>query len=152
MTRSSASTATLTPVLSPAKIRSPRCTVGPRMPPTSGGSPGRAVSTVCTSRTLLSPATLAGIFAGKITKWDDAAIKADNAGVSLPSSGIQVVYRSDSSGTTQVFTDYMRATAADVWTYGTSSKDWDRVRACALTQRYGAMRNCWPAPTALPIC
>jgi phosphate transport system substrate-binding protein len=72
----------------------------------------------------LSPATLAGIFAGKITKWDDAAIKADNAGVSLPSSGIQVVYRSDSSGTTQVFTDYMRATAPDVWTYGTSSKDW----------------------------
>jgi len=72
----------------------------------------------------LTPATLAGIFAGKITKWDDAAIKADNAGVPLPSSGIQVVYRSDSSGTTQVFTDYLRATAADVWTYGPSSKDW----------------------------
>lgn len=72
----------------------------------------------------LSPATLAGIFAGKITKWDDAAIKADNAGVSMPSSGIQVVYRSDSSGTTQVFTDYMRAAAPDAWTYGPSSKDW----------------------------
>lgn len=72
----------------------------------------------------LSPATLGGIFAGKITKWDDAAIKADNAGVSLPSSGIQVVFRSDSSGTTQVFTDYLRAAAPDVWTYGPSSKDW----------------------------
>lgn len=72
----------------------------------------------------LSPATLAGIFAGKITKWDDAAIKADNSGTSLPSSGIQVAYRSDSSGTTQVFTDYMRAAAPDVWTYSPSSKDW----------------------------
>ena len=72
----------------------------------------------------LSPVTLAGIFAGKITKWDDAAIKADNAGTSLPSAGIQVVYRSDSSGTTQVFTDYLRAVAPDTWTYGPSSKDW----------------------------
>jgi phosphate transport system substrate-binding protein len=72
----------------------------------------------------LSPATVAGIFAGKITKWDDAAIKADNAGTSLPSTGIQVAFRSDSSGTTQVFTDYLRAAAPDVWTYGPSSKDW----------------------------
>lgn len=72
----------------------------------------------------LSPETLAGIFAGKVTKWDDPAIKADNSGTSLPSAGIQVAYRSDSSGTTQVFTDYMRAAAPDVWTYGPSSKDW----------------------------
>lgn len=74
----------------------------------------------------LSPATLAGIFAGKITKWDDAAIKADNSGTSLPSTGIQVNFRSDSSGTTQVFTDYLRATAPDVWNPigATSSKDW----------------------------
>jgi phosphate transport system substrate-binding protein len=74
----------------------------------------------------LAPATLAGIFAGKITKWDDAAIKADNTGVSLPNSGIQVVYRSDSSGTTQVFTDYLRAAAPEVWSPvgPSSSKDW----------------------------
>lgn len=72
----------------------------------------------------LSPATIAGIFAGKITKWDDPAVKADNAGTSLPSAGIQVAFRSDSSGTTQVFTDYLRAAAPDVWTYGPSSKDW----------------------------
>jgi phosphate transport system substrate-binding protein len=72
----------------------------------------------------LAPATVAGIFAGRIAKWDDAAVKADNPGTSLPSAGIQVVHRSDGSGTTQVFTDYMRAAAPDVWTFGPSSKDW----------------------------
>ncbi|MGI9033854.1 MAG: phosphate ABC transporter substrate-binding protein PstS [Acidimicrobiales bacterium] len=70
----------------------------------------------------LSPATLAGIFAGKITKWNDAAIKADNQGASPPSTGISVVHRSDGSGTTQVFTEFLKATAPEVWTFG-SGKD-----------------------------
>ena len=72
----------------------------------------------------LSPATVSGIFAGKIDKWDDNAIKADNPGTTLPSTGIQVVHRSDGSGTTQVFTDYLRTVSPDVWTFGPSSKDW----------------------------
>jgi phosphate transport system substrate-binding protein len=51
--------------------------------------------------------TVAGIFSGKITKWDDAAIKALNPGMSLPSTSITVVHRSDSSGTTKGFTTYL---------------------------------------------
>ncbi len=71
----------------------------------------------------LSPQTLAGIFAGRITRWDDPVVGADNPRVPLPSSGIQVVHRSDGSGTTQVFTDYLTAVAPDIWTFP-SSKDW----------------------------
>src|ERR1041385_1117121 len=54
-----------------------------------------------------SPDVIADIFLGKIKKWDDERIKKDNAGVSLPSAEITVVHRSDSSGTTAVFTDYL---------------------------------------------
>ena len=70
----------------------------------------------------LSGGTLAGIFAGKIKKWNDAAIKADNSGASLPSTAIQIVHRSDGSGTTSVFTSYLTAVAPTTWTYG-ASKD-----------------------------
>jgi phosphate transport system substrate-binding protein len=66
----------------------------------------------------LSPETIAGIFAGKITKWNDAKVKADNPGASLPSAGIQVVHRSDGSGTTNALTSYLTAEAPAVWTYG----------------------------------
>jgi phosphate transport system substrate-binding protein len=51
--------------------------------------------------------TVAGIFLGKINKWNDPAIKALNPGVSLPSSSITVVHRSDSSGTTDGFTKWL---------------------------------------------
>ena len=54
-----------------------------------------------------SPETLADIFLGKITKWNDAKIAADNAGVTLPTQNITVVHRSDGSGTSAVFTDYL---------------------------------------------
>jgi phosphate transport system substrate-binding protein len=64
----------------------------------------------------LSPDTAAKIFAGKITTWDDAAIKADNPGASLPSTTITPVHRSDDSGTTKNFTDYLHQTAAGTWT------------------------------------
>ena len=50
---------------------------------------------------------IADIFLGKIKKWDDERIKKDNPGVSLPSAEITVVHRSDSSGTSAVFTDYL---------------------------------------------
>ena len=71
----------------------------------------------------LAPEALAGIFAGRITRWNDPAITSDNPQASLPSSGIQVVHRSDGSGTTQVFTDFLKAVAPGVWTFP-SSKDW----------------------------
>lgn len=54
-----------------------------------------------------TPAVLAGIFLGTITKWNDAAIAKDNPGVRLPASDIVVVHRSDGSGTTYVWTDYL---------------------------------------------
>jgi phosphate transport system substrate-binding protein len=71
----------------------------------------------------LSPKALAGIFAGHVTRWNDPAIKADNPDAPLPASGIQVVHRSDGSGTTNVFTDYLKAAAPDIWTFP-SGKDW----------------------------
>ena len=61
--------------------------------------------------------TLAAIFLGKITKWNDAKIAALNAGVALPSTAIQTVHRSDSSGTTNAFTSYLTAVNAD-WKAG----------------------------------
>jgi phosphate transport system substrate-binding protein len=54
-----------------------------------------------------SPETLAGIFLGKIAKWNDAALAKDNPGVKLPDAEITVVHRSDGSGTSFVFTDYL---------------------------------------------
>ena len=51
--------------------------------------------------------TLANIFSGKIKTWNDPAIKALNSGMSLPSTAITVVHRSDSSGTTNGFTTYL---------------------------------------------
>jgi phosphate transport system substrate-binding protein len=51
--------------------------------------------------------TLAGIFLGTITKWNDKALAADNPGVKLPNDDIFVVHRSDGSGTTFVWTDYL---------------------------------------------
>ena len=62
----------------------------------------------------LTAPVIADIFAGKIIKWNDARIASLNPGVSLPSSDILVVHRSDGSGTTYIFTDYLTA-AAPSW-------------------------------------
>ena len=80
----------------------------------------------------LTPETLAGIFGGKITKWNDAAIKADNAGANLPSTAITVAHRSDGSGTTANFTKYLVAAAGPAWTLGT-----DKVVAWPAGQQAG---------------
>src|SRR5437773_4860461 len=69
----------------------------------------------------LSPATLAGIFSGKIKTWNDPAIKADNSGASLPSTPITLAVRSDSSGTTQNFTEFLVQAAGSAWSLGSSS-------------------------------
>jgi phosphate transport system substrate-binding protein len=58
---------------------------------------------------------LAGIFLGKITKWDDPEITKANPGVKLPSNNIVVVHRSDNSGTTYIWTDYLSK----------ASKEWE---------------------------
>ena len=65
----------------------------------------------------LTGALLADIFAGRITKWSDPKITVLNPGVQLPSSDILVVHRSDGSGTTFVFTDYLAA-VSPAWASG----------------------------------
>jgi phosphate transport system substrate-binding protein len=57
----------------------------------------------------LDGATIAAIFQGQVTKWNDARIAALNPGVTLPATDILVIHRSDGSGTTYVFTDYLAA-------------------------------------------
>ena len=64
----------------------------------------------------LAPATIAGIFTGAITTWNDPAIAADNPDATLPATAITPVHRADDSGTTDNFTDYMFQAAGDVWT------------------------------------
>jgi phosphate transport system substrate-binding protein len=71
----------------------------------------------------LSPATVAKIFAGTVTTWNDAAVKADNPSAPLPATKILAVHRSDSSGTTDNFTRYLSKAAADAWTFG-NNKEW----------------------------
>ena len=71
----------------------------------------------------LSPETISNIFNGKIKTWDDAAIKADNPDAKLPSTKIDPVHRSDESGTTKNFTDYLEKAGGGAWTYP-SDKVW----------------------------
>ena len=75
----------------------------------------------------LSPSVLAGIYLGKITKWNNTAIKKINPGVKLPNESISVVYRSDGSGDTYVFTHYLSSVSA-TWRkqvgYSTTITNW----------------------------
>src|ERR1700690_649776 len=64
---------------------------------------------------------LAGIFQGTIKPWDDPAIKALNSGLSLPSTTITLAVRSDSSGTTANFSQYLVDAAGSAWKLGTAS-------------------------------
>jgi phosphate transport system substrate-binding protein len=64
-----------------------------------------------------TPEALAGIFMGKITTWNDPAIAKANPGVSLPNQTIIVVHRSDGSGTTYIFTDYLSKVSSE-WANG----------------------------------
>ncbi|MDA8218985.1 MAG: phosphate ABC transporter substrate-binding protein PstS [Dehalococcoidales bacterium] len=61
----------------------------------------------------VTPETLSGIFLGKITKWNDPKLLADNPDAGLPNADIVVVHRSDGSGTTNIFTDYLSAVSPD---------------------------------------
>jgi phosphate transport system substrate-binding protein len=87
--------------------------------------------------------TLAGIFLGKITTWNDPAIAALNPGVTLPNSAIQTVHRSDSSGTTNAFTSYLTGVNTEwsagpgkgkevTWPVGVGGKGNDGVAAVVL--------------------
>ena len=65
----------------------------------------------------MDAATIAGIFNGSITKWNDEKIREQNPGLDLPDLAITVVHRSDKSGTTQNFVSYLKDAAPDSWTY-----------------------------------
>ena len=69
----------------------------------------------------LDAPTIASIFQGKIKTWNDPAIKALNPGVTLPSTAITTAVRSDSSGTTQNFTLFLKDATPSTWTLGSSS-------------------------------
>lgn len=97
----------------------------------------------------LDGATIAEIFLGKITKWNDAKIAAANAGVDLPATDIAVCHRSDESGTTKNFTqflaDYSKAWESGPgvdksvkWPTGTGAKGNDGVANC-VKQTDGAV-------------
>ena len=60
-----------------------------------------------------TPEALAGIFLGKVQKWNDAAITQANPGINFPDKPIIVIYRSDGSGTTFIFTDYLSKISKD---------------------------------------
>ncbi|MFG1210796.1 phosphate ABC transporter substrate-binding protein PstS [Xanthobacter flavus] len=68
---------------------------------------------ITTNQLKLTGPVLADIYLGKITKWNDKAIADLNPGVTLPSNAIVPVYRSDSSGTTAIFTSYLSAVSPD---------------------------------------
>jgi len=66
----------------------------------------------------LTPDLVAGIYMGTVTTWNDPAIAKLNPGVKLPSTKINVVHRSDGSGTTWIFTHYLTDAAGSIWTAG----------------------------------
>ena len=65
----------------------------------------------------LTGPVIAGIYLGKITKWNDKAIAALNPGVKLPSTDIAVTHRTEGSGTTYIFTDYLSSVSSE-WAKG----------------------------------
>jgi phosphate transport system substrate-binding protein len=71
------------------------------------------VAGVAPGQLKLDSNVLADIFLGKITKWNDPRIAADNAGVALPDEAITVVHRADGSGTTFIFTTYLAQVSQD---------------------------------------
>ncbi len=82
---------------------------GTMMIPMTAGSEAIVVNLpgITRGQVKLTPDTLAGIFLGEITRWNDSRLTADNAGVNLPNQDIVVVHRSDGSGTTNIFTTYL---------------------------------------------
>lgn len=92
-----------------------RCGSAPMDLPMVVGPIAVAYKLAGVSKLILTGDVIAKIFLGKITTWNDQAIAALNSGVSLPSTKISVIYRADSSGTTQNFEKYLAATAASVF-------------------------------------
>jgi phosphate transport system substrate-binding protein len=117
-----------------------------------------------TAEIKFTPAALAGIYLGKITKWDDPAIASVNKDLKLPSENITVVHRADASGTSYVWTDYLSSvspewkagpgTGASVkWPGNTlASKGNDGVTGLVKNQKYsiGYVELVYAAKNKLP--
>jgi phosphate transport system substrate-binding protein len=111
-----------------------------------------------------SPEVLADIFLGKIRKWNDPRIAADNAGVQLPAADITVVHRSDGSGTSAVFTDYLSkvspewkqkvgAGTSPSWPVGLGGKGNEGVtgQIKSTPNTIGYVELAYAAPNKLPV-
>lgn len=112
----------------------------------------------------LSPEVLADIYLGKIKKWNDSRIAADNGGAKLPAKDISVVYRTDGSGTTNVFTDYLAAVSPEwkekvgagksvKWPVGLGAKGNDGVAGQLTTTPYtiGYIERAYATQNKLPM-
>lgn len=95
----------------------------------------------------LRPGTLARIMDREITSWDDPAVAEDNPGVDLPSTRITVVHRSDDSGTTENFLEYLSAAAPEEWPYE-ADPAWP-VPAEAAPQNTGVIQVVEATPGAI---
>lgn len=96
----------------------------------------------------LSASTIAKIFSGKITKWNDAAIAAENAGAKLPDANIETVHRADESGTTDNFTKYLSKTAEADWTFG-NAKAWKAPGGTGVSKSDGVATKVKSTPNTI---
>ena len=97
--------------------------------------------------------TIANVFNGTITKWNDDAIAADNEGVDLPDTAIAIIHRSDDSGTTTNFTDYLFKASDGAWATeadGLWPEDLTVVRASRAPPVSSAASPTPTAPSATP--
>lgn len=112
----------------------------------------------------LSPETLSGIYLGQIKKWNDPKIQADNPGAKLPAKDIAVVYRTDGSGTTAVYTDYLAAVSREwkekvgagksvKWPVGLGAKGNEGVTGQVKTTPYtiGYIERAYATQNKLPM-
>ena len=90
--------------------------------PVTGGGIAVAYNLPGVKALQLAPATIAAIFQGTVTKWDDAMIKTDNPDATLPAMAITAVHRNDASGTTDVFSKFLNKTATADWKLGTGKE------------------------------
>jgi phosphate transport system substrate-binding protein len=94
------------------------------------------ISGVASGRLKLSGAVLAKIYEGTITTWNNSAIKALNPGLKLPATKIHTVHRSDSSGTTWIFTHYLKAVDSS-WGFTDMSGRWPGNNAIGMAKSAG---------------
>ncbi|MFC0582339.1 phosphate ABC transporter substrate-binding protein PstS [Micrococcoides hystricis] len=97
----------------------------------------------------MDAATIAKVFSGEITSWDDEAIKEQNPDAELPSEKITVVHRSDESGTTKNFTDYLNKAAEADWKWEAEDAWPSEITAESAQQTTGVVSQVKSTPGAI---